>query len=801
MGVFRTANNSPRMLIFVAVGAAVALVLAPLLGILAPSHVAGEGEGLGVRVKIGDERVSLQDTMDPLKRVLSGPGWLLAEGLDPRVEKRPPWDTLTRLRWRDLQGPFSGLSAPAQQAGGGLLVPFRDPAPAFSRNILITRDFSNAPVQLEPHMAMDPTDPDHLVVAAIDFNFPSNSVYTTFDGGETWEGPIQTPFLRQDLAGGGDPVVGFDREGNVFISSISIGTEEFSVGRFAVVAQVSSIAVTSSGDGGLTWSDPANSAREVPVTDLGPPDELFRVRGQILIPFLDKPWMHVGPHPDNPDLDVIYVTYTEFVNVLEVLYIDEIPAFSGVEVRTTIKLVRSEDGGKTWSEPLAVSPTVRRSAGDAPAPGGGIAVGLKRVVQGSEPRVAPDGTLYVSWMDSTDDDSQEGLAEIYVARSDDAGKSFSEAVRVTVFREPGFRPRNAFFRYWGSAFPHIAIGPEGELYIVYVGLNPAKPTDDGDVFFSRSMDRGATWTRPKRLGGDETSSLQFFPALATDPSGNLHVMWGDMRDDKAQTRYHIYYTTSQDRGDTWGFELPELNIRADDTRVTDFPSNPNKGFPNGLFIGDYFAITASDEDVYMVWADTRLGEFAGFNQKVAFARRRAIPAVEVFISPPAGPGGQEVTIQGFNLQPELNVFIQVGGVFVAAERTNAEGRFTSRLFMPVSGEGAQTVRVVDDSGNVAGTSFFTEFGFGNIRELQEVLERKVDALADGASGAGVDQLRAELQQLQALIEEEGLEGDGTAWWVIFLATLGGAILAAAAATAVTITVQSRRWGASGDSGG
>ena len=98
-------------------------------------------------------------------------------------------------------------------------------------------------------------------------------------------------------------------------------------------------------------------------------------------------------------------------------------------------------------------------------------------------------------------------------------------------------------------------------------------------------------------------------------------MWGDMRDDRVGTRYHIYYTTSSDQGETWGFELQELNIRTEDTRVTDFPSNPNKGFPNGQFIGDYFAIVASDEEVYMVWADSRLGEFGGFNQKIAFARR------------------------------------------------------------------------------------------------------------------------------------------------------------------------------------
>ncbi len=738
-----------------------------------------DGKG-GVETKVGAKRLTVQGTIDSFKNFLSAPGWLQAEGLDPRRQERPAWDVLTRLRWRDLQSQtFSGFGSPSQQGGGGLLVPFRDPAPAFSRNVLISRDFSNTPVQLEPHLAVDPTDPDHIVVGIIDYNFPSIVAYVTFDGGENWEGPNQLPFIREDRIGGGDPVVAFDRTGKVYMASLSIGVDEFSVGRFATSAQVSSVAVSVSEDGGLSWSDPVAAAKEIVVPRLEPPDASLRVRGQINAPFLDKPWLDIGPHPEDPSRDVVYASYTQFVNVVEVVYLDEIPTFATVEVQTTIRLVYSEDGGETWSEPISVSPTVRRSAGDAPAPGGGVAVGLKRVVQGSEPHVAPDGTVYVSWMDSTDDDSQEGLAEVYVARSDDGGKSFLVPVRVSLFREPGFRPRTAFFRYWGSAFPKVDVGPGGEVYLVYVGLNAVKKEDDGDVFFTRSFDKGETWTRPTVLGGDDSQSLQFFPAIAVGPEGNLHVMWGDMRDDPAQIRYHVYYTTSDDRGDTWGFELEQLDLKTDDTRVTDFPSNANKGFPNGLFIGDYFAIDATADEVYMVWADTRLGEFGPFNQKVGFARKRAIPTAEVFISPPTGPGGQEITVQGFNLQPDLNVFIQVGGVTVSSERINKDGRFTSRLFMPVTGEGAQTIRIVDESGNIAGTSFFTEFGFGNIRDQTEELGSRIRVLTERepVSGPDIDQLKADVVELRRLLEQGEIGDSRLPWWVIFASSLGGTVIA------------------------
>ena len=699
---------------------------------------------------------------DPFLRVLSGPGWLGATGMDPRLiglreggREGSEFNTMTR---RTLESSsLSAQRAPASQVGG-VSVPYRDPGPAFSRNILITRDYSKSPFQVEPHLAIDPKDPDHIVVGVIDYNFPGVTVYVTFDGGETWEGPIPTRYVRDDLLGAGDPVLAFDRAGNVYLTYMSLGIEEFQVGRFATAAQVTSIAVTVSKDGGLTWSDPVSTARRLPETRLGPSGADQRVRGSIRVPFLDKPWMSIGPDPSSPAKDLIHISFTEFIDVEEILYIDELPYFASTGLETTIRTVHSSDLGKTWSDIVSVSPSVVRHSGKGTHPGATITEGQLRIVQGSEPHVAPDGTVYVSWMDTTDDDSQKGLGEIYVARSDNGGKKFGKPVRATVLNEPGFRPRTNFFRYWGTVFPKVAIGPQGEVYLAYGALNPAKPIDDGDVFFIRSMDKGVTWSAPKRLSGDDSNSLQFYPAISVDPEGTLHAMYGDMRDDPKQTAYHIYYTTSKDKGTTWGFDDARANLHTDDTRVSDFPSNPNKGFPGGRFIGDYFSIAASSKDVAMVWSDTRLGEYGGgYNQKVAFARKRAIPNPQVFISPPSGAGGQSITVQGFNLQPGISAYIQVGGQVVQTQRTNADGRFTAQIFVPVTGEGAQDVRVIDESGNVAGTSYYTEFGFGSIRDGQNKLQAQIKAIVPAAAGG-----------------PQPAKGSSiAAWWMVGVAAVAG----------------------------
>ena len=781
--------------------------------------------------RLGDKQLQIAPSpftlLTPIRQMLSGPLWLMARGVDARqpltgglanrgLSPRPgvAWHNMPEIF---VAPPLPATSAPA--APSGQLVPFRDPAPAFSRDILVTRDFSNSPLQTEPHLAVNPNDPEHLLMGTIDYNFPNVSAYVSIDGGATWEGPHQPQFLREDAGAAGDPIVGFDREGNAYLGFISLGVEEYTVGPAVDAAVVSSIAIARSQDGGFTWEEPVSSARSGFERELSA-DESGRVRGRVSLSFLDKPWMAIGPHPTKPDVDIIYITYTKFTERFGIFHIGDLPFFGVPVVDTTVEIVWSEDGGRSWSDPLAVSPTVRRVFGDSPGSEEGEtaqandprqqgngededeAVGNKRTVQGSQPAVAPDGTVYVAWLDTTNDEAFEGLAEIYVSRSEDGGVTFGDPVRTSVFNEPGFSPRTSFFRYWASAFPQLATGPNGEVYVAYTAMPSDRMEDDGDVYVVRSLDRGETWDRPVRLNDDDTDRLQFFPSITVDPNGAVHAMWGDMRDDRADTRYHIYYSRSEDEAETWGFTDEETGFHAQNARVTDFPSNPNKGFPGGRFIGDYFSIKATEEDVYMVWADTRLGEFGPVNQKIGFSRRQAIPAPEIFISPPAGPGGQAVTLQGFNFQPDIDLFVQVGGVLVSTERTNNQGRFTTQVFIPISGEGAHDVTIFDSSGNFATASFFMEFGFDNVQDIQASLEGQVRSLQQGLESVEGDistALTEELQRVRDSIQQAVLtlpptdvqqpemveeEDEGLTWWILAL----GVGLAALAGSGVTLAI-------------
>src|SRR5215213_10195038 len=598
--------------------ALVLLVITAFFVAVAPPP-ASQAEEEGGAIPVGNFQL-----LQPVENMLSASSWVMATGQDPRLLDIPTGGEARGVDWTAygaVPGGSRGGSAMAPQ------VPFRSAAPAFSRNQIVTRQLGLFPLSTEPHIAVNPLDPEHLVLGVIDYNFPALSTYVSFDGGETWEGPNQLRYFQEDFGAAGDPVVVFDRDGNVYMISISLGFEEFRLGSLVSETEISSIVISKSEDDGLTWSDPVSTARStVETTSL--PDESGRERGEVAAEFLDKPWVAVGPDPEDPDRDVIYITYTEFKTRFTTLYADELPFLTAPITETTIRLVRSSDGGATWSDPIGVSPTVFQAEGASEegeeGEGGASAAGAQtddgkitqqaqqegeaagaeadQTVQGSQPAVMADGTVVIAYLDTTLDGVQEGLATTMVTLSEDGGRTFAEPIQAGVFREIHFRPRNTFFRWWGAAFPQLTVGPDDEIYVATTAKPGDKPTDDGDIYLLRSLDKGQNWEAPLRLNADDTDRIQFFPAIDVGPDGKLHAMWGDMRDDPQEARFHIYYSQSDDQGATWGFVDEQTGLNVPDTRVTDFPSNSLRGFPGGRFLGDYFGLAATDEDVYLVWA-------------------------------------------------------------------------------------------------------------------------------------------------------------------------------------------------------
>ena len=115
--------------------------------------------------------------------------------------------------------------------------------------------------------------------------------------------------------------------------------------------------------------------------------------------------------------------------------------------------------------------------------------------------VDQQGRLYVVWYTEGTDE----IPAIYLAYSDDRGKSFSEKHKLNV-------SKNTF-----PDHPQIAVDPEGRIVVVWEEQAPVKR----DVVMSVSTDRGATFTVPKKMNEKKSQA----PVVATNSQGLFVLAW------------------------------------------------------------------------------------------------------------------------------------------------------------------------------------------------------------------------------------------------------------------------------------
>jgi hypothetical protein len=132
-----------------------------------------------------------------------------------------------------------------------------------------------------------------------------------------------------------------------------------------------------------------------------------------------------------------------------------------------------------------------------------------------------------------------------------------------------------------------AIATDGRyLHVVWSDFGD---DDYSEVYYRRSSDGGTTWDTTRRL--TNASGLSSLPAI-TASGGNVHVVWSDQRD----SAYEIYHVGSTDDGTTWGVEQRLTNAEG---------TSYNHG------------VTATGTIVNVIWNDTRdtSGFFAEVYQK------------------------------------------------------------------------------------------------------------------------------------------------------------------------------------------
>lgn len=264
----------------------------------------------------------------------------------------------------------------------------------------------------------------------------------------------------------------------------------------------------------------------------------------------------------------------------------------------------------TWNGPVTV-----------PADGNG-----ELVVDGSSPRVGPGGELYVVSADAGGGGLGFGVW-LHRALTVDANGApiFEPGLRVATRLDswgygPGEGPQiPADFRVPNRAYLAVSPNPapNGTLYCVYMDTSRALCVDPGgectafdvDVYFTKSTDRGSTWSTPKVINStDNVPYDQFFPWIDVDSADRLHVVYYDTRPiahqdlGVATATLRTVYAFSTNGGVSWSERV-----------LTTMPS-PNVNWPtqstnaNGLydlgFIGDYNGMAVTSTRVYPVYMAT-----------------------------------------------------------------------------------------------------------------------------------------------------------------------------------------------------
>lgn len=449
-------------------------------------------------------------------------------------------------------------------------------------------------LQNEQCIIVNPTDPSNLVACWRDFRLGYRQVAVgyTVNHGVTW-----TDFLiGGELPWDSDPVLSVSSDGTFYLVVLNFldGVEN-------------QLSVHRSSTKGATWEGPFTAVYS-PTWDV----------------IEDKPWIAVDRSGGAFDGSV-YVAWGRFYD-------------------RDIKLVRSDDGGETWTAPIAVSNAVDD---------GNWAI----------PLVLKNGNLLVAWSRFSD-------GHLAYDISSDGGSSWlGDQPLTSSSLVPGIVLNGGIqvLGYASLALDESASPRAGWVYCLYVDIDPMNGVD---IFCRRSTNHGVTWSAPVRVNDDPagTDRDQFHPWVTCDANGTLAASWYDRRDDPSNFDWHLYMAQSHDGGATW----------SPNVRITDVPSSPAAAVAGGTaragLLGEYSGIAMSLNTVFPVWTDTRNGHQDTYTSRI-----------NVVTEVPGGPlasGAEHVSVRPIPnpsmAGATLELYLGSPAEAVSVEIVDAQGRLVWR---------------------------------------------------------------------------------------------------------------------------
>lgn len=176
-------------------------------------------------------------------------------------------------------------------------------------------------------------------------------------------------------------------------------------------------------------------------------------------------------------------------------------------------------------------------------------------------------------------------ARIAVMRSSDRGATWSAPVYIADLLAVGaVDPDSGTPIRDGSIIPTIAAGADSRVYVAWQDARFNGGTHDA-IAVARSDDDGRTWGAPVRVNGDPRVAA-FTPVVQVAPDGSVGVLYHDLRNNTALPTLptDVWLARSDDGGTTWR----DLHIDG----PFDLTQAP---YANGLFLGDYAGLVIVED--------------------------------------------------------------------------------------------------------------------------------------------------------------------------------------------------------------
>jgi hypothetical protein len=354
---------------------------------------------------------------------------------------------------------------------------------------------------VEPTLAGDPRDGRHMIAAWVQDKIATAAASGVLaavsdDGGISWT-PSTPRFSRcaggnaqngGDYSRASDPWLAIARNGDVFASALAVNS-------FAGPETASAILVAKSVDGGRSWENPVAIARD-PIAngfnDKGTitadpldPQEVYAVwdrdfeadqtqSGMVEAPAYFSRTTDGGESWEVPRAIYSAPGVSTIGHILSALpngdlvdiFARTVHASNG-QSDADIALIRSADGGRTWSDPTRVA-----SIAGAPLRDPFSSFPIQPTEElATLPSVALDsvtGRLHVVWQDARFSDGDH--IDIAYSASADGGRSWSEPVKI-----------NATENGLPAFVPTVAVMPNGTVGVLYYDLRNTVPDQQAGI--------------------------------------------------------------------------------------------------------------------------------------------------------------------------------------------------------------------------------------------------------------------------------------------------------------------------------